>query len=100
MSSPYTSMLTHFHRQIDTFTAEPINQWIEITDSVNMLSFNPIWFAEHRVYQFPVMCLNSYHSCDVKINDKTIFQFAYGSNLIENPQLNGLNFNQVTKLLI
>ena len=93
IAKDHADMLNNgFHRHLDVFTAEPVNQWIEITDSINMLSFNPVWFSGHRVYQFPVTFENHNHFCNVKINSgsDTIVKFSYSSR-IENCQVKSLS---------
>ena len=54
IAKDHADMLNNgFHRHLDVFTAEPVNQWIEIT-ARSIICFNPIWFTEYRVYELGI----------------------------------------------
>ena len=43
-----------YYQFVKIFTTDAVNQWFEITDGIFTSKLDPVWFAEHRVYEIPV----------------------------------------------
>lgn len=46
------------------FTAEPSQQWVEITDF--KMHMKPLWFTGQRVYQFPTQVVADFSICRIR----------------------------------